>query len=127
MELLSNHDRVGTYVNRGILWMVAGDLEQANRDFDSAIELNPNVPQAWLNKAIAQINAGNSAAALPLVERAIALRAEKQALAYYVRGIAHEDTGNVGAAYADLRAAASLAPGWKEPAVELARYRVKNR
>ena len=32
---------------------------------------------------------------MPMIERAIALKTAKPALAYYMRGIANEDSGNV--------------------------------
>lgn len=126
-QALSAYDRAGTHVNRGILWMHLGALDRANRDFDRALGLDPRQPEAWLNKGIAQMKAGNSRAALELAARSIELRTDKLAIAYYVRGLAHEDTGNLKAAYADLSRARALAPKWREPALELARYQVTSR
>jgi tetratricopeptide (TPR) repeat protein len=126
-EALMIPDRVGTLVNRGILRMISGKLDAANRDFDDALALDASEPEAWLNKAIAQMNGGNSQAALELVNKAIALNPGKPHIAYFVRGLAHEDTGNLKAAYADLQRARELAPKWSEPVVELARYQVKSR
>ena len=60
-----------------------------------------------------------------MVERALALNTRKPALAYFVRGLANEDRGNVKAAYADLVHARDLAPDWKEPGVELQRYKIR--
>lgn len=126
-EALMIPDRVGTLVNRGILRMIAGNLNAANRDFDDALALDASEPEAWLNKAIAQMNAGNSQAALASVNKAIELNPGKPHIAYYVRGLAHEDTGNLRAAYADLKRAQELAPKWREPVMELARYQVRSR
>ena len=126
-EALMRDDRVGTLVNRGILRMLAGNLQDANRDFDAAIALDSGEPEAWLNKAIASMNGGNSKAALPMIDKAIELKTTKPQVAYFVRGLAHEDLGNLNAAYADLRRAQSLAPKWRDPGVELARYQVKAR
>ena len=126
-EALDVHDRAGTHVNRGILKMIGGNLAEANRDFDAALSLDASEPEAWLNNAIASMNAGNSQAALPMVDKAIELNTLKPQIAYYVRGLAYEDTGNLKAAYSDLRRAQALAPNWREPSVELARYQVKAR
>ncbi len=41
--------------------------------------------------------------------------------------MAHEEAGNVKAAYADLRRAVALRPNWAEPKRDLARYRVRPR
>ena len=126
-EGLTHHDRTGTHVNRGILFMLSGDLEMAERDYDRAIALDPNEPEAWLNKGINALKRGESQLALQFVEKAIALRTRKPAVAFYMRGIAHEEAGNVRAAYADLQRARALDPKWPLPAVELQRYRLRTR
>jgi len=126
-EGLSRHDLTGTHVNRGILWMLAGDLDMADRDYDRAIALDPNEPEAWLNKGINALKRGNSQLALQLIEKSLALRTRKPAIAFYMRGIANEDSGNVRAAYADLQRARDLDPSWPLPAKELERYRVRSR
>ena len=51
-EALTPEDRVATYVNRGILHLSAGDVAEADADFDRALALDPDQPDAWLNKAI---------------------------------------------------------------------------
>ena len=126
-EGLSHHDLTGTHVNRGILWMLAGNLDLADKDYDRALALDPNEAEAWLNKGINALKRGDSRVALQYVEKAIELRTRKPAIAFYMRGIAHEEAGNVRAAYADLQRARALAPNWPLPAVELQRYRVRNR
>ena len=126
-EALTYRDRVATLVNRGIVRMVKEDDEAARRDFRTAIALDANQPEAWLNMAILQLNHGDSAGAIPLFNRALELRTQAPEIAYYARGLAHEQRGNLGAAYADLSRAASLKPGWDKPAQELGRYRVRRR
>jgi tetratricopeptide (TPR) repeat protein len=91
------------------------------------LAINSRLSEAWLNKGIAQMKAGNGRAALKLAARSIELRTRKPAIAYYIRGLAHEQTGNLQAAYADLSRARALAPKWQEPAIELARYQVRSR
>ncbi len=123
LDPLSKHDRVGTYVNRGILFMLARNEAAADRDFDAAIRLDQEEPEAWLNKAISSLNKGRMDEAIPMANRALALRTRKPALAHFVRGLANEELGNVQAAYRDLNRAQTLEPGWDLPALELARYR----
>ena len=127
VEAITPYDRVGTFVNRGILRMVSGDLGRANRDFDAALALDPRQPEAWLNKGIALMHSGDSRAALSHIDKAIELRTLKPELAYYIRGLANEDMGNLKGAYADLQRARELAPKWREPVLELARYQVRPR
>ncbi len=126
-EGLTHHDLTGTHVNRGIVLMLSGNLDMADRDYDRAIELDPNEPEAWLNKGINALKRGNSQLALQFVEKAISMHTRKPAVAFYMRGIAHEDSGNLRAAYADLQMARQLDPSWPLPVVELQRYQVRTR
>lgn len=125
-QALDLHDEVATHVNRGILHYLSGNLSAANHDYDSAIALNANEAEAWLNKGMAALKARNSPAAAPMFERALALNTVRPALAYYGRAIVHEDTGNVRQAYADLQRARDLEPRWALPGEELKRYIVRN-
>ena len=124
-EALTTQDRVATFVNRGILHLRRINLAAATSDFDSALRLNPRHPEAWLNKAVLQVRHGRSAEALPLVTKALEFQTSKPALAYFVRAMVYEDSGNIAAAYRDLQRARDLDPKWDEPAIELRRYRVR--
>ena len=125
-EPLTVRDRAATLVNRGILFMIASRYGEAEANFDAAIALDPALPDSWLNKGFLRLRQGAGRAALPLIDRALELRAERQALAYYARGIANEQAGNIGAAYADLQRARALDPDWDLPVRELARYQRRN-
>jgi tetratricopeptide (TPR) repeat protein len=125
-QALDFHDEVATHVNRGILYYLSGSLAAADRDYDAALALDPNEPEAWLNKGMAALKRGNSAAAAPMFERALALKTVRPALAYYGRAIVNEDRGNIREAYADLQRALSLEPRWTLPAQELQRYVVRD-
>ena len=125
-ETLSFDDRFAVYVDRGIVKMTRDNFVDAQADFGAAVAMSPRRPEGWLNMAILRLREGNSAAALPLFDKAIQLRTEVPEVAYYGRGMAYEDVGNIPAAYADLRRAAMLRPGWSEPVRDLARYRLRN-
>lgn len=124
-EALSPHDRVASHVNRGIILMIRGDVANADSDFNAALALDPTEPDAWLNKAILSARYGTTAAALPLAEKALALKTRRPALAYFVRAMAYEDSGNIRAAYNDLQRARQLEPNWAEPVIELKRFKVR--
>lgn len=124
-EALTRDDRVATFVNRGILHLRRQNLKNSTADFDSALRLNPRQPEAWLNKAVQQVRFGKGADAMPLVAKALEYQTSKPALAYFVRAMAHEDSGNIAAAYRDLQRARELDPDWREPVIELRRFRVR--
>jgi len=124
---LVRHDQAATHVNRGIMYLMRSDHSAAERDFDQAIQIDPGQPEAWLNKAVLKMRLGRSADALPLASRAVELNTRRPALAYFIRGMAYEEAGNVKAAYADLRRAQQLEPEWDYPTEELKRYSVQRR
>ena len=123
-QSLAPDEKLGTYVNRGIVRMFRNDFVNASADFDQAIAINSKRAEPWLNKAILHFRAGDSAGSIQLFDRAIALGTDRPDLAYYGRGLAYEDVGDLRHAYADLRQAVASNPTWAAPARDLARYRV---
>ena len=127
-EGLSRYDTVATYVNRGILRMRVGRLDEAIADFDRAIAIDPGEAEAYLNKGMAKLQRDNGwAEAVPLFNEALEKETSRPAIAYYGRAVAHELGGNVRQAYLDYRQASALAPKWRDPQVELARFTVVRR
>jgi Tfp pilus assembly protein PilF len=126
-QALSYEDEFATYVNRGIVRMHRRDFANSQADFDHAAAMNPTRGEPWTNMAILQLKQGKSAAAIPLFSKALELGTDMPEVAYYGRALAHEDQGDVRAAYADLRRAVELRPKWSEPTRELARYQVRMR
>lgn len=122
---LSARDRAATYVNRGILHMIRGHDANAEADFNAAMAIDQGLADPWLNKGFLRIKQDNSREALPLLDEGIKRQPEREALAFFARGLAHEDVGDFRAAYADLRRAHDLAPSWSLPSEYLARYQVR--
>lgn len=121
---LTLHDTVATHVNRGILRLRQDQVDSALQDFDTAIRLDPTQPEAYLNKGAALIRMDNARDALPLFTASLERNTARPELAHFGRAIANETLGNVRAAYNDYRRASELRPGWEEPLVELARFRI---
>lgn len=115
---------VATHVNRGILRLRRSDVAGAVADFNSASALNPNEPEAYLNRASALLRQQQLADAIRQFDEALAKKTRRPALAYYGRGVAHEEAGNLRAAYQDYKQASLLAPNWEDPRRELTRFRV---
>ena len=109
-EALSRHDTVATHVNRGILRLRRGQVEAAIADFDTAIEMDPNQPESYLNKGAALIRQNNAADARQLFSIALERNTTRPAIAHFGRAIANEELGNVREAYHDYRRASELDP-----------------
>jgi tetratricopeptide (TPR) repeat protein len=126
-EALMPHDRAGTLVNRGILYMTRNNAEAADADFDAALAVDKSLSDAWLNKGFLRLKEGDGRDALPLLQKGIETGARRQALAIFARGVAHEQMGDYRLAYADLKRAQELEPGWSLPTEYLANYRLVGR
>ena len=124
-EAANDYEIVASHVNRGILRSRLGNATGALQDFDAALALDPNQPEAYLNKGVVLIRQNSADAALPLFTMALEKNTRRPALAYYGRGIAHEELGNLRSAYADYKRATEEDPKWKEPRSDLARFVVK--
>ena len=85
------------------------------------------VPRRAAHQGFLRLRQGNGRDALLLLEEGIKRQPRREALAYFARGLAHEDLGNFDAAYADLRRARELEPKWPLPKEYLARYQVRDR
>jgi len=120
-------DLAATYVNRGILNMVAGHARDADADFDAALALDRDLSDAYLNKGFLRLRQGKGSEALPLLQQGIDLGARRQALAYFARGVAYEQMGEFRSAYFDLKRARDMEPGWSLPNQYLTRYVVSSR
>jgi tetratricopeptide (TPR) repeat protein len=124
-EGLARHDETATYVNRGILKLRLGRLEDAVSDFDNAIGNDPDEAEAYLNKGMAVLRMNEGGKAVPLFNSALEKKTRRPALAYYGRGVAQEMAGKLKEAYLDYRQASLIEPEWREPKIELTRFTVR--
>jgi tetratricopeptide (TPR) repeat protein len=128
LEALSDYDRVATLVNRGILKLRTGRVDDAIADFDLASARDPRQAEAYLNKGLALLRRPDGwEQALPLFDTALERDTRKPALAYYARGVANELGGRVSAAFRDYQQANRLDPKWAVPKADLARFKVRSR
>jgi tetratricopeptide (TPR) repeat protein len=123
-EGLNARNRAGTLINRGIIHMNRGALDNAIADFDAAIALQPELAEGHINRGAVLLARDDYAGAIAAIDRGLALGPEEPARAYYNRAVAHEELGHLREAYRDYRQAADLAPTWAPPQTELTRFRV---
>lgn len=122
---LSQLDHVATLVNRGILRLRLSDARGAVADFDAAMAIVPDQPDAQINKGIALLSIGGSDdLALDLINRGIQGEPERPWVGYWARAVAHELAGRDTDAYRDYRQAEQLYPGWAPAREALSRFRV---
>jgi tetratricopeptide (TPR) repeat protein len=124
-QVLTEDEQVATLVNRGILKARLGDFDEAVSDYDAALRRDPDEAEAYLNKGFALLQLSESGQeARPMFDSALAKKTRRPELAYYGRAVAHELGGQVRAAYRDYRQASRIDPKWRQPKLDLARFRV---
>jgi tetratricopeptide (TPR) repeat protein len=124
-EPLSDRDRAGTYVNRGVLYMSVDDYVSAQRDFEMSVKLDPGLGEAYVNLGGVKIAQRRFADGIVDIDRGLALGPEEPEKAYYNRALADEALDNIKAAYFDYSKAAELKPTWLPPRTELDRFTVR--
>ncbi|MFS8120596.1 MAG: TerD family protein, partial [Microcoleus sp.] len=81
------------FSNQGSLKVQKGDVPGAIANFNQALGLNPNIPQAYLGLGIASSKQGNKQQAISHYDRALQLN-PNLAEAYFGRGQAYYELGN---------------------------------
>jgi tetratricopeptide (TPR) repeat protein len=123
-EMLSSRDRAGTFVNRGVLKLRRLDFEAAIKDFNIAVNMQPAMAEAYVNRGAAAIGEHRYAESLTDLNRAISLGVQEPAKAYFNRALAYEGLDDVKSAYFDYQKAVELSPEWQAPKEELVRFHV---
>ncbi len=122
---LTSADRAATLTNRAVLRLQRREAAQALTDLDAALAIRDDMGETHVNRGAALILLGRAQEALPAIDLGLALGTNDPHEAYFNRGIAHEELGDMNAAYRDYTQAAELAPEWALPQAELARFTVR--
>lgn len=123
-EFLNRKDKTATQVNMGILLMRSGGHESALAAYDRAIELQPELAEAHINRGACLIHLSRPEDAIAALSKSIDLGTKHLPDALYNRAIAYERLGDIKPAYKDFKRAADLRPEWTAPSRALERYQV---
>ena len=124
---LSLRDKAGTYVNRAVIRLMAGDYQGALADTNSSIRMLSSLGEAYVNRGAALLNLGRPAEALTDIMTGMQLGTAKEHLVLYNRAAARELTGDFRGAYYDYRRSAELRPDFLLAKEQLMRFQVTRR
>lgn len=113
----SGPDLAWAYNNRGIAYHGRGDYARAIKDYDKAIDLDPQDARAFYNRGISFRRLGQTDRAIIDYSQAIEID-PRYGKAYYNRGIAHEALGRFDAAIQDTEKAIELDGAWRVRALQ---------
>ena len=123
-QALTQEDRASTLVNRGILRARTSDSAGALLDYNAALDMNPNLAEAYVDRGANYIKMKRCQSALDDLNKGLKLGANEPHIAYYDRAIAHECVGDIRGAYEDYTKAISLEPDFTLAAEQLRRFKV---
>jgi tetratricopeptide (TPR) repeat protein len=123
-DFLDRRDRAGTFINRGVMWMIRKDFQSARGDFERAIAIDPDLGEAWVDRGAVNIIDRRYQDGISDIDKGLQLGTEEPAKAYYNRAVAYEGIDDEKSAYLDFEQALTLEPGWDLPKQELLRFTV---
>ncbi|MDP6473625.1 MAG: tetratricopeptide repeat protein [Alphaproteobacteria bacterium] len=107
---LSNEELAIIYNERGSAYTATNQIDEAIRDFDEALRLNPRLVAAWINRGDAYIHKENYDQTIHNYDEALRLDPEN-ADTWYDRGRVYAYKRNYDSAIRDLDEALRLNPG----------------
>ena len=111
-EALTKRDRAGTYDNRGVMHDMLGHTEDAARDFNAAITLDPDLGDPYVNLGAMLIKKGQHQEALDQINKGMDLGMAFPHIGYYDRAIAEQMLGRYKDAYYDYKKVLELEPNF---------------
>jgi tetratricopeptide (TPR) repeat protein len=126
-DTLTNADRAGTLVNRGVMKLRREEYESAHADFNAALKLVPNLGEAWVNRGAMWVGEKHYQSGLDDLNKGLALGVKEPEKVYFNRALAYEGLDDEKSAYLDYQQALALKPDWLLPQKELLRFHVTQR
>ena len=120
-DVLSKHDRAGTYDNRGVMMDMMGRTQEAADDFNAAITLYPDLGDPYVNLGAMLIKKGQHQEALTQINKGIELGMAFPHIGYYDRAVAEQMLGQFKEAYYDYKKTLEI-----EPRFSMATERLKD-
>ena len=126
-ETLGARARAGTFNNRGVLLFVEESFEGALNSFDIAVGIDSSIAEAHVNRGASLVALHRWADGVAALDVGLELQPSEAEKAFYNRAIAHDELGNVRAAYFDYLKASELKPDWEAPRLQLTRFTVRKK
>lgn len=120
-EALDARSRAGTYVNRAVMKMALGHVDDAMADYNSALKLYPDLGDGYVDRGAALIALKRYDEAMTDINKGIGLGQSYEQIGYYNRAVAEFFLGRITESYHDYKKALEIAPDFT-----LAREQLKN-
>ncbi len=122
-EVMSRKDRARTLVNRGINLNALERFDAAEEDFEEALEIWEDLPEAYANRGNTSMLQKEYDAAREDYSRALENNVRDANKVHFNRALTYEAEKRYDEAYEDLKKSGSLDPTWRETQERLTIYR----
>lgn len=109
-ETLTIRARAGTYVNRAVMKVALGRIDDAMADYNSGLSLDPELGDGYVDRGAALITLKRYDEALVDINKGIGLGQTYEQVGYYNRGVAEFFLGRATESYYDFKKALEIAP-----------------
>jgi serine/threonine protein kinase/Flp pilus assembly protein TadD len=124
IDLAPEHERAKCYVNRGLAYAMLKDEENALRDYDQALRLDPNLAAAYLNRGVLHFQHNRYARAQADWQQALQLGADDAEVLFNL-ALLHQARQEHAAALRCLERILQADPGNKKATALYARWRTQ--
>ncbi len=126
-EALDRHARAGTYVNRAVMKMALGHVDDAMSDYNAGLALFPDLGDGYVDRGAALIAQKRYDQALTDINRGIGLGQTYEQVGYYNRAVAEFFLGRIAESYHDYKKALEIAPDFGPAREQLKNFVVTRR
>ncbi len=123
-ENLTNRERAGTMVNRGVIEMGLHRPDAAMADYNNGIAIQPDLGDAYVDRGAALINAKRYDEALIDINKGIGFGVTYPHLGYFNRAVAEEMLGQWKESYYDFKKVLELEPKFTQASDQLKNFTV---
>jgi len=109
-ELLSARARAGTFINRAVMKVALGQIDDAMADYNSGLSLDPGLGDGYVDRGAALITLKRYNEAIADIDKGIGLGQTYEHVGYYNRGVAEFFLGRITQSYYDFKKASEIAP-----------------
>jgi len=121
-ETLSTRARAGTYINRAVMKVALGRIDEAMADYNSGLALDPDLGDGYVDRGAALITLKRYDEAIADINKGIGLGQTYEHVGYYNRGVAEFFLGRVTQSYYDFKKASEIAPEFTPASEQLKNF-----
>jgi tetratricopeptide (TPR) repeat protein len=114
--------RAGTYINRAVMKVALGHVDDAMHDYNDGLAIKPDLGDGYVDRGAALIIYKRYDDAMTDINRGIALGLSYEHVGYYDRAVAEFYLGRIADSYHDYKKALEIAPDFQPAAEQLKNF-----